>query len=574
MSDKPKPCLKCAAKGWRDSMYAHATRDHDRLLAEAEGGPDANESGSAAHDVGCGVRDGEGGEQDAFPIGDPQRQDGGGGVADSGVASVRGDAPESAQGNAPQAVTKALPSAWAQVVASSEAREQEERDELVRGLIEAGEDYNDDFARVKRIARDKYGPGRLGQLLWVDVRAQMMAPAVHGLDPMWIDAFANYYASEKLIMLARKGLRAGGSSSACCALTRCAVFADRHLDAGTIGVVPIMSATRDEADGRFVTIRSYLRAIGFTPPQKKKARKSADDDDFGAEENEADEDGIVYAVPAGGVAGTFRTRRSTSGGGVIAIRDCHGHRIQFRILPALVKHGVGYTGACGLADESDLWPNDPEHHVNPAEKIFDRISERFTTTSPGAEFLIFSASYNPDSAHKRAIDDVILSERGQRPKDRDPVLDAETTHLVRLGDDGGRRDEESRRRLAMLIKSDDRRLWATGDPMSPDLPAWVYNPNETIEKCYAFSKRNISRMLAMYGGRAAENEGEANYANQCLIAAEMTHGIADRRGGVARQPDPGEVQTHPLARPGDARYAGPKPQPMGRPQTWRDRKVL
>lgn len=368
--------------------------------------------------------------------------------------------------------------------------------------IEAGEDYTNDFARVRAEARDLYGPGRLGQLKWIDARGQMMRPALHAIDPLWIEAFGAYYASQRLIMLARKGLRAGGSSSACPVLTRRAVFGGKCLDSGTVGVIPIMSAARDEADGRFVTIRSYLRAIGFTP-----AKKRGDDDD----------DVIDYVVPPGGIAGTFKTKRSTSGGGVIYLRDEHEQEIEFRILPALVRHGIGYTGWAGLADESDLWPNDPEHHVNPAERIFDRISERFTTTyddkvigipdaDPGAEFLIFSASYSPDSAHKRAIDDVIETERGIVREDPPRVLTADLAHLVRLGKAGAQRDEGARRALAARLGSDDPRLLAPGDPMSPDLPAWAYNPVlASIDTCYRIAK-SVPRMLALYGGRAAEHE--------------------------------------------------------------------
>lgn len=363
--------------------------------------------------------------------------------------------------------------AWAEVAKAS----QEANDGPAKAIIEAGDDFANDFVRIRAEARDTFGPGRLGLLKWVDARGQMMRPAVHALDPMWIDAFAEYYDSGKLIMLARKGLRAGGSSSACPALVRCALFTKCTYDAGTIGVIPIMSATRDEADGRFVTIKAVLRACGLTP------EKAKDEDDA-----------IPYLVPPGGIDGTFRTKTSTSGGGIIIVRDADGHEIHFKILPALVRHGVGYTGRAGFSDESDLWPNDPEHHVNPAEKIFDRISERFTTTFPGAEFLIFSASYNADSAHKRLIEEVLKGGGA-----------ADLIHLVRLGTEGARRDQESRRRLAAVLGSDDPRLLAPGDPLSPDLPAWVYNPTETIEKCHLFSKGDTSRMLGLYGGRAAEN---------------------------------------------------------------------
>lgn len=397
-------------------------------------------------------------------------------------------------------------------------------------LIVMGDDFADPFARVMAEARDVYGPGRLGQLKWLDARGQMMRPALHPLDPMWLEAFAGYYDSRRLIMLARKGLRAGGSSSACPGLTRCSLFANRKLDAGTIGVIPIMSATRDEADGRFVTIKSYLRAAGLMPPKKK---SRGGEEDF----PEEDEDGIVYQVPAGGLDGTFRSKRSASGGGIIAIADRHGHRIQFRILPALVKHGVGYTGVAGFLDESDLWPNDPEHHVNPAEMILDRVSERFTTAyderaltdpsivDPGAEMLIFSASYNVDSAHKRAVDEAL--------KGGDA---AALTYLVRLGKEGARRDEEARRAFAAESGNADPRLWAPGDAMSPDLPAWVYNPAETVRKCYGFSKGDVSRMLAKYGGRAAENAALAAIgplATLTFVAPSLLAPCLDTVTGIA-----------------------------------------
>lgn len=419
----------------------------------------------------------------------------------------------------------AQPLSFAEQMAALRLAEPAPANEAMR--IEPGEDYSNDYARVMAEAEDLYGPGRLGMLKWIDRRGQMMRPALHAMEPLWLAAFGEYYASGKLIMLARKGLRAGGSSSACPALTRCAILGRRKLDAGTIGVIPIMSATRDEADGRFVTIRSYLRACGLTPPKKKNQ-----------DEDEGDEDGIRYEVAPGGIEGTFRSRRSTSGGGVIAIQDRYDHRIQFRILPALVKHGVGYTGVAGFADESDLWPNDPEHHVNPAEKILDRISERFTTTyddaaltdpsvDPGAEMLVFSASYNADSAFKRAID------AAMKNGDRDAL-----THLMRLGEIGAKRDEEARRELAAGIGSQDPRLLAAGDSRSPDLPAWVFNPSESIAKCYAFSKDDLSRMLAKYGGRAEENARlvatmtleDAQYMAQANAALQKPYDPRHRSG--------------------------------------------
>jgi hypothetical protein len=318
------------------------------------------------------------------------------------------------------------------------------------------------------------GLGLAGTLKWVDSRCAKV-PGWHHLDPWWIYAFTDpslgFYASKKTVMTCRKGLRAGGSSSATRALGNDALFTLRELDPGTIGVIPIISSSRDEATGRFVTLRQQFRACGLSPAK-------------------GDEEEGAQIIP-GGLGGEYKSSRAQSGGGLIKVLDSQGHSLEFAVLPALKRSGVGYTAVDGFIDESDLWPNDPETHVNPAGDVIGFVLERLTTQI-AAHLYVFSASYNAESAHKALVDEG----------------DTAIQHLARLGLEGARIDERERRRLAEAIGSTDPRLLAPGDPMSPDIPAWVTNPKlADIERCYAFAKQDLRRMLARYGGRAAENRG-------------------------------------------------------------------
>lgn len=426
------------------------------------------------------------------------------------------------------AQTEAPQPTWADVMAAAKGAEPKGRVspardgasdiEITRSEIAAG------YQRVRIEAEQAFGSGLQGTLKWVDSRCAMV-PGWHPLDPWWVDAFTErahgFYPSGKTIMTCRKGLRAGGSSSACRALGNDAVFTERELDPGTIGVIPIISSSRDEATGRFVTLRQLFRAIGIAPEK-------------------GDEEEGAFIIP-GGVGGTYRSTRSQSGGGIIKLQDSQGHDLQFAIMPAMKRSGVGYTGVCGFIDESDLWPNDPETHVNPAADVIDFVLERFTTQVT-AHLYIFSASYNAESAHKDRVD----------------LGDDMVQHLARLGPDGVRVDTEERRKLAEYLASigvrPDPRLTATGPSDcgtcqgtgkrrrredgemvtcgvcrgagllapedSPDIPAWVTNRSKAdILRCYAFSKQNVTRMLARYGGRAAENRGEHDFPDSMANVA-------------------------------------------------------
>jgi len=379
-------------------------------------------------------------------------------ASEEGAASIRQAARAVPVSEAPRVAT------WAGVAeASAEAQRVQ-----VTGGAPVSLLHPDDAARWAAIRSDaarRFGPGDFGQLQWIDERCARAG--LHPLDAWWAWDLAGFYASGKPEHAGRLGLRAAKSTSIPRPLCRDALFTERVLDPTVPGVIPIISVDKTEADGRFETIRGTLRACGMAP-------KKPDDSD-------------VPILPDG-ISGIYETSTLASGGGVIYFKDSQGHGLEFRVYAAKVAGVVGYTGVGGFCDEVDLWVDD--RGVNPAERVLDLLGKRFTTQR-AARLYAFSASYYPNSAHKRKIDE------------GDTMLQ----HLARLGPIGAARDDEARARLAAMLRSTDPRLLAKADPSSPDVPSWVTNPLVTIEDCYARSKEKLGPMFALYGGRAHEATG-------------------------------------------------------------------
>lgn len=330
------------------------------------------------------------------------------------------------------------------------------------------------------LAASRLGPGLLGITRWIDMRAQAARPdPMHGLDPWWDGMFGDYFASGKRICVCRKGLRAGGSSSAMVAVLAVAIGANGPIDPSVDGVVAILSSSRDEATDRFRKLRKLLRACGIGPEMNAKGTAAKSED-------EADEEAEVMP---GGIGGIYRSKKSMSGGGIVEVLDRRGQSIQFRILPAMRRSVIGWTGRAVFLDETSMWPDDPETHINPASEIIKLAIKRCTTQTE-ARIFIFSATYQEHDAHAQRVD----------------LGDTSAQFIARLGDMGAARDEEARRSLAALIGSTDPRLLEPGDPRSPNIGAWVGNPSKSpIVACYRDSDDHIGDMLGLYGGRPAEH---------------------------------------------------------------------
>lgn len=384
-----------------------------------------------------------------------------------------------------------------------------EHDKLIAEAEDSAQE-EDGFAKVRRAAA-RLGPGLIGTLRWIDDRCQKAR--MHPLDPWWLQAFSSFYESGKLVFVADVGLRGIKSYSVSRSIVNDALFANRKLDPGTIGVIPIMSSDRTEATDRFHTIKRILRACGVSP------RKKVEDDG----------DGDI--IP-GGVDITYASRTLPSGGGLIEVTDWRGHHIEFRVYPAKITGAVGYTGVAGFADEVDLWPVDElgvsdsdvasvqtGGRANPADVVLDRLLERFTTTIASAHLYIVSASYRGhQSAHARKVRD------GDTP----------IQYVARLGALGAKRDDEQRARLAAAIGSDDPRLHEPANPESPYIPAWVTNPASSIETCYMLSRSRLGPMFGRYGGRPDEADLSTQHPiSRVVIANDMRDYLVDVVAGVA-----------------------------------------
>lgn len=328
-------------------------------------------------------------------------------------------------------------------------------------------------------ASARLGPGLLGITRWIDRRAQAALPdPMHGLDPWWDWMFGEYFASGKRVCICRKGLRAGGSSSAMVALLAVAIGADGAIDPSVAGVVAILSSSREEATDRFTKLRKLLRACGVGPETTAKGEPKTED--------EADDEAEVMPD---GIGGTYKSKKSLSGGGIVKVLDRNGQEIEFRILPAMRRSVIGWTGRAVFLDETSMWPDDPDTHVNPAGEII-KLAIKRCTTQPEARIFIFSATYQERDAHAQRVD----------------MGDTSAQFLARLGEMGAKRDEEARHALAARIGSTDARLVEPGDPLSPNIPAWVGNPSKSpIFDCYRDSDDHLGDMLGLYGGRPAEH---------------------------------------------------------------------
>lgn len=354
--------------------------------------------------------------------------------------------------------------------------------------------------RVRGEALD-LAPGVFGMLLWVERKRK--AAGLDPLDPQWLWHFDSFYASGKTVDVGRFGLRAAKSWSVCTALVAESLLMPRRLS--VVGRCPIMSSDKSEAGDRFTTICEVLRACGLSEMTR----------------GEPD-------------SGSFKTSGGGSQANVIELFDFDGHPIEFRTQAASVKGAAGFTGIAGFGDELDLWGR--AEGANPARQVVEVLVTRYTT-QPDARLHLMSATYDRESYHAELIDG------GDTP----------LRYVARLGERGAEKDMRDRTRLARATGSTDPMLLAPSDPRSVNVPSWVSNPVAPIEDCYKKADGDIRRMFSLYGAKPelAENG-----------PSEQWRGLADRNAALVRAVNERTatptIGTHPLAPPGDPRFAPPR----------------
>lgn len=171
----------------------------------------------------------------------------------------------------------------------------------------------------------------------------------------WRATFTRFYSSGRRQLVVRAGRRAGKSSSVVRVLVLEALYGEHRIPAGDVGIVGIVSVSRDEAAARLRLVRALLDLLG-----------------------------VRYAERGDSIELTSRP-------------------VVFRVMTASMSGVVGGTAIAWLCDEVALW-RDAETGANPAAEVLASLTPTIAT-QPHARIFLVSAPMGDDDAHARAFDD-------------------------------------------------------------------------------------------------------------------------------------------------------------------------
>jgi len=169
----------------------------------------------------------------------------------------------------------------------------------------------------------------------------------------WRDTLVRFYESGKRQCVLRVGRRGGKSSTLCRVAVLEALFGDHKVPPGDVGVVAIISTTRDEAAQRIRTVRAILDALH-----------------------------VSY--------------RPIDHGIELADRP-----IAFKTYVASIAGVSGFTAIAVIADEVAKW-KDSDTGANPATEVLASLRPTMAT-QPRARLFLSSSPLGPEDAHARAF---------------------------------------------------------------------------------------------------------------------------------------------------------------------------
>jgi hypothetical protein len=449
-------------------------------------------------------------------------------------------------------------SEWAAAIAASAAREAEEAAEAktshapkakaTKAIREAAPETSDgapalDLDTITQEAA-ALGPGMFGYFLWLDERC--VSVGMTPTSPWWRWSLGEFFASGKRWGVWQVG-RGGSKSTTLERVTAAlAEFAERVVPPGQRWELPYVSVGPEDANRRIRGIEAiYTRSMHLDVKALTSPRAHIDHDDIRAN-----------PIRVASVAGTIGN------------------------LSGLNAIGLLIDEAGKLHDKST--------NANPLSEIIASVISAFRARQNIWAVVCSSAMWRSGAFFE-------LIEQG----------DTEQNYVARIGEQFLPIVLEGLEAVAVWEELGDASVMRPPDPVaakavrahaasldarSPAVPSWLanlmYGPTPAAA-AVALRKEVQALPAKMLGGRARHEiflreicsvpmagDEETDYSDQCVLAADMTHAIADKRAGSVSKPKPGAVQQHPLAPPGDARYAGPRAGKMARPQTWRDRKVL
>jgi hypothetical protein len=310
------------------------------------------------------------------------------------------------------------------------------------------------------------GPGLIGVVEWIDRRCQ--EAGMHPSDPVWKENWAEFIESGKPELGILAGLRAGKTSTILRWVPAIALFQEHKLEAGELGIFPIISVNLKLAGNNMNELERILRAMGMVQQHSK------------------------LIVPPGGLGGEYKLTRANGGGGEIEVMSAFGVKVKIVCMAARANSVIGYTCTGGFVDEVDMMPL--EGAANPASELIDLMRQRATTTLATAKIIISSAFY-PSVKAKR--------------KNREPSVHeimmrggpTETLHLARMTELGAQRDNAWRLKLASEAQCDNVLLTEPADPNAFSIPSWGARDDVDPIHYWNIVHKNVGALLAVYGAR-------------------------------------------------------------------------
>lgn len=170
----------------------------------------------------------------------------------------------------------------------------------------------------------------------------------------WRSTLAEFYGTRRRQLVLRVGRRGGKSSTLCRVAVLEALYGDHKIPPGDVGIVGIVSVTRDEAGQRLRTIRAILDTlhVPYTPTAES----------------------ITLA----------------------------NKPIVFKVFACTSASVVGGTWVCAIADEVARW-RDEKSGANPATEVLGALRPTMATQKTARIFLSSSPLGNLD-AHAVAFD--------------------------------------------------------------------------------------------------------------------------------------------------------------------------
>jgi hypothetical protein len=170
----------------------------------------------------------------------------------------------------------------------------------------------------------------------------------------WRATVTDFYQAPRRQLVLRVGRRGGKSSTLCRIAVLEALFGEHAIPAGDVGVVAIVSVSRDQADERLKTIKAILSALG-----------------------------VAYHPIAGGI-------------------ELDSKPVAFKTFTASIAGVVGFTAICIICDEVARW-RDAETGANPATEVLASLRPTLAG-QPHAKIFLSSSPLGNQDAHAGAFD--------------------------------------------------------------------------------------------------------------------------------------------------------------------------